>query len=163
MGHKAISAAVGIVLGSLLSASAVAGPATVLKSNEKVDLAIAVFVPCANGGAGEFVLLEGPLHVNQTLTMNDNHYSFSENNNPQGIKGLGQITGDAYNAVGKTSYSFNFDIDDSLPTVFTYVNRFHVVGPGPGNDFYVKQTEHLTINANGEITAERSFDEVTCK
>src|SRR5688572_27059359 len=75
-------------------------PATTTTTNEVVPFATTVFVPCANGGAGEFVDLEGSLHIVTHLTVNGNGFSAKTHYQPQGVSGVGQTTGDQYNAVG---------------------------------------------------------------
>ena len=43
--------------------------------NDSQPFALVAFVPCANGGAGELVLVEGNLHTLITETVNDNAVS----------------------------------------------------------------------------------------
>ena len=69
--RKAKTVAIIGVLLAVLAAPVQAGVVT----NESVDVNIAAFVPCANGGAGEFVVLSGRLHVLTTLTINGNNFS----------------------------------------------------------------------------------------
>jgi hypothetical protein len=115
------------------------------------------------GGVGENVAFQGDVHAQWTQTVNDNRYTYHENFNPQGIKGIGQVTGAEYKATGKTSFQFGFYIADGFPYEQTFINQFHLVGPGPGNDFYVKNTIHLTVNGIGDVTANHDFSEITCK
>jgi len=37
------------------------------------------------------------------------------------------------------------------------------IGPGTGNNFLVHTVIHLTVNANGEITADIASDRFDCK
>lgn len=57
-----------------------------------------MFIPCANAGAGENVLLSGNLHALNTFTINGNSVRSSYHIQPQGISGTGMITGDKYQA-----------------------------------------------------------------
>lgn len=109
-----------------------------------------VFVPCANGGAGEDVVFLGTLHILETATINGNKVRLKFHFQPQGLQGIGTVTGDKYNATGVTQET------DNIATVgaeTTFVNNFRMVGQGPGNNFSVHQVFHITVNANGDITS----------
>jgi hypothetical protein len=41
----------------------------------------------------------------------------------------------------------------SFPFIETFVNNFKIIGQGPGNNFLVHQNVHITVNANGTLTA----------
>ena len=57
-----------------------------------------VFVPCANGGAGEDVSGTVDLHTLVTFTINDNNVSGKFHFQPQGSNLVGSVTGDVYQA-----------------------------------------------------------------
>src|SRR5215831_13015094 len=123
--------------------------------NNSTDIGISVFIPCADGGAAELVDLSGPLHTLITYTINGNNVSGYFHFQPQGISGSGETTGDKYHATGLTESTFkgsfqNFQYNS------TFVNRFDIIGQGPGNNFTIHQTAHITINANGTVTV--NFD-----
>ena len=130
--------------------------------NTRVPTTIGVFVPCANGGAGEFVVLSGDLHVLSTVT-NDGAGGFHVGGHfqPMGITGTGLITGDKYQATGVTRYDFN--VKPPFPSENTYVNNYRMIGQGPGNNFLVHATAHVTVNANGDVTATVNNYSTTCK
>jgi hypothetical protein len=119
--------------------------------NESTPLDLSVFVPCANGGAGELVELTGNLHILETLTVNGNNFSLVEHFQPQGVSGTGQTTGARYQATGVTSMSQKGSFQNGQATA-TFINRFDIIGQGPGNNFTIHETEHLTINADGTVT-----------
>jgi hypothetical protein len=146
------------IAAALLLTPTAAQSAVVL--NESFPVAIGVFVPCAAGGAGEFVVLEGNLHGLITVTENKNHLSIKTHFQPQGISGTGETTGDKYQGTGVTQD--HFTIGNGAET-FTFVNNFRIIGQGPGNNFLVHQTVHLTFNANGELTATVDNFSVECK
>jgi hypothetical protein len=76
-------------------------PANAAKQvNDMSDINLSVFVPCAAGGAGELVDLSGPLHTLITFTINGNNVSGKTHFQPQGIRGIGETTGDKYQATG---------------------------------------------------------------
>ena len=43
------------------------------------------------------------------------------------------------------------------------MNNFRIIGQGPGNNFLVHETFHVTINANGVVTATVDNFSVECK
>jgi hypothetical protein len=43
--------------------------------NDKTDISLTVFIPCADGGSGEIVDLSGPLHTLMSFTINGNNVS----------------------------------------------------------------------------------------
>jgi hypothetical protein len=115
---------------------------------EPVDLF--VYVPCAAGGAGEFVQLSGSLHTVIVTTLDDQGgYHIMFHNQPQGISGTGETTGDMYHGVGETLGTFN----GKLGVETTFVNNFKIVGPGPGNNLMYHETFHMTVLADGRLTS----------
>jgi hypothetical protein len=127
--------------------------------NESFPIAITLFVPCADGGAGELVVLEGDLHVLLSITQNDNHLSVKSHSQPQGISGTGLSTGDNYQGTGVTQNHFTTGLGET----FTFVNNFRIIGQGPDNNILVHETFHVTINANGVVTATVDNFSVDCK
>jgi hypothetical protein len=75
---------------------------------------------------------------------------------PQGISGFGQTTGAKYQATGVTQERFSIN-------PFTFVNNFRIVGQGPGNNFLVHEVFHVTVNANGTVTAFVDRVSVECR
>jgi len=135
--------------------------AIAITTNQFIPFAQAVLVPCADGGAGEIVLIEGTLHVQEHATISGNRANLKVHFQPMGAKGVGQVTGDVYNATGVTQEQ------DSLPISngafeFTFINNFRLIGPGPDNNFQVHQTVHVTIDANGNVTTVIDNTTVDC-
>jgi hypothetical protein len=123
---------------------------------------LSVFIPCAAGGMGEDVTLNGNLHALISTTVNGNHISFNMHFQPQGITGVGSVTGDKYQGTGITRFSFEEDAV-AFPIILTMVNNFKIIGQGSGNNFLVHQNFHLTVNANGTVTASVDNFSVECK
>lgn len=135
--------------------------ATTTTTNEFIPVAIGVFIPCANGGAGENVVLTGELHILSHVTIsNSGNVSLKIHFQPQGISGDGQVTGDKYQGTGVTQEHVN--INNPLPFVDTFVNNFRMIGQGPGNNFSVHQNVHVTVNANGDVTSTVNNNNVSC-
>ena len=137
-----------------------AAPASTVTVSQSFPISISVFVPCANGGAGEYVDLSGDLHDLYHLTFDGQggvHVKFQDN--PQGISGVGLTTGDKYQGTGVTETEFNVKVGEE----YTYVNNFRIIGQGPGNNYLVHDNFHFTINANGTVTAYHDNFSVECK
>jgi hypothetical protein len=149
--RKPITFALALTLLTLSVAGAALAQALAITTNDFVPFALVAFVPCANGGAGELVLVQGTLHLQDHITINNNRADIKTHAQPQGASGVGLTTGDTYNATGVTQEQ------DSIPLTngafeFTFVNNFKIIGQGPNNNLLVHQTIHQTINANGEVT-----------
>lgn len=155
----------GLVLAITLLAFALAGPAfaqaLAITTNDFVPFAQVNLVPCANGGAGELVLIQGTLHIQQHITINGNRATIKSHFQPQGAGGTGLTTGDSYNAVGETQEVDTLALTAGA-TEFTFTNNFRLIGQGPGNNLQVHQLVHVTINADGTVTTVVDNTSVEC-
>ena len=131
-------------------------------SNTGIPVSITVFVPCANSGAGEDVTVTGTLHALTSATINGNNVSGKEQFQPQGLVGYGSVSGLKYQATGGTKSSFNTSLVNGQAVV-NFVNNFKFSGQGPNNNFYVHEDAHITINADGTVTATQDNLSVGCK
>ena len=146
-------------------ARAIAGPslaALVTTSNDVVPVNISAFVPCANGGAGETVDVSGNLHQTFGLVISESgNVTVKSHFQPQGISGVGQVTGDTYHATGVTS-----SVDNTrapFPIVSRFVNNFRFIGTGPDNNLLIHEVGHLTIDANGVVRVDVDKLSVECR
>ena len=130
--------------------------------NATINLDLELFVPCANGGAGETVVLSGPLHVLITFTVNGKNVSGKTHFQPQGISGVGLDTGKTYHATGVTQDHFKGFLTDGQFNQ-TFVNNFRIIGQGRGNNFLVHENFHFAVNAKGEVTASHDNFSTVCK
>ena len=135
--------------------------ATATNTNVTQALDILTFVPCANGGAGEFVHLTGQLHTVTQVTLSAGRSAlFYLHFQPEGVTGVGLTSGDVYHGTGVTKVTQTFG--SQFPVTRTFVNEFNVIGPRPSNNFKVHETFHITINANGTVTVSADNFRVTC-
>ena len=160
--RKLITFTLALTLLILSVAGAALAQALTITTNDFVPFALIAFVPCANGGAGELVLVQGTLHLQDHITINGNRASIKTHAQPQGASGVGLTTGDTYNATGVTQEQ------DSIPIIngafeFTFINNFKIIGQGPNNNLLVHQTIHQTVNANGEVTTFIDNTTVECR
>jgi len=136
--------------------------ASAFTQNTVFPIDLFVFIPCANGGAGEVVSGTIQLHTLITSTVNGNKVSGKTHFQPQGGSLVGETTGDAYRPTGVTQETFNGSLQNGLYTQ-TFINNFRIIGPGPGNNFLVHESSHLTINANGVTTVTHDNVSEDCK
>ena len=121
--------------------------ASATTENIQIPVVIEVFVPCANRGSGEVVSLAGTLHEVFHITFDaGGGIHLKIHDQAQGISGFGQTTGIKYQATGVTQQQLSTN-------PFTFINNFRIIGQGPGNNFLIHQVFHVTVNANGEVTA----------
>ena len=87
------------------------------------------------------------------------HWGFS-NNWTATAEGLS--SGYVWDARGNNN-AMLVNAGDLAPLVFTWVRISRFKGREDASDFTVRSQEHVTLNANGDITSTRLVDEVICK
>ncbi len=130
--------------------------------NDKTNVNLTIFVPCAAGGAGEIVDLSGSLHTLISFTINGNNVSGYFHFQPQGISGIGETTGDDYQGTGVTEETFRNSLQNGQANS-TFVNNFRIIGQGPGNNYLVHETLHVSVNAEGTVTVTHDNFSIDCK
>ena len=117
--------------------------------------------PCAGGRFGEIVVFTGDQHlVFFESSMSNGHLNTKIHWNAEGVTGIGQYTGFQYNATGVTQ---DHTVSDAtLPYETTMINNYHIIGQGQATNMDLHETVHLTINANGEMTATVSDYTFSC-
>jgi hypothetical protein len=157
---RTIAACLVIVLATLAGAAVSRAQATTVTTNEQIPFSLIAFVPCANDGAGEDVLVTGTLHVLSHVTIDaQGGLHVKQHFQPQGATGVGLTTGDTYHATGVTQEEFNF----TGGFTDTFINNFRWIGQGPDNNLLVHQTIHVTITPTGEVTSEVDNTSVECR
>jgi hypothetical protein len=137
--------AAAVLLAILGSARGVRAQATAVTTTESVPFDLTVLIPCVP----ENVHLTGNLQiVNHTTVNADGGVHLVSHVNPQGLSGVGDVTGDKYQGSGLTQNVINASAGETL----TFLNIMRFVGQGPGNDFTLQQQVHVTVNANGQTT-----------
>ena len=149
---------VAVLLVLTISAFAAASAQTL---SMEVPLTLSQFIPCANQGNGEVVDFTGTLHVVISSTVNGNNIHLNELFNPQGVKGVGETTGDVWAGTGVTRQDLTASIS-SFPFETTFVNNFKLID-GAGGSFLIHENAHLTVLADGTTTASVDNFTFTCK
>jgi len=108
---------------------------------------------------GEPIFFEGFLHVHEQITANANGYHIEFHNQLYG-QGTGLISGKQY--IYQDVYNDNFNFN-SLPIEETTTENFRIIGQGKLEDLMAKVTFHITINANGQVTADQFVFRIGCK
>ena len=156
--------ALGLALAGALSSFFVARPGSAgVIVNIAEPFEQLVSIPCADGGSGEDVLLTGFLHILVTETLDaKGRPHLTAHFQPMGVAGTGLTTGDVYRATGitrETDNGFAF----AVPFEVTFVNNFRIIGPGTGNNLLIHQVFHMTVDANGFVTAFVDLLSAECK
>ena len=150
---------VAVAAACLIWAAPTGAAATSVTTSRIFQLDVVVFVPCANGGAGEEVALSGPIHDLFHLTFDGaGGVTLKVLDNRQNVSGTGLTTGTSYRGTGGTQAGDNVKVGETL----TNVNTFQVIGQGPGNNFLVHDNFHVTVNADGTVTADHDNFSVDC-
>ena len=150
-----------LVMVCLIVSISALGVASTQTQSMEVPLALSQFIPCANLGNGEIVDFSGTLHVVISSTANGNNIHLNELFNPQGAKGVGETTGDVWQATGETRQDLTASVS-SFPFEITFVNNFKLVD-GRGGSFQIHENVHVTVNADGTMTASHDNLTFTCK
>ena len=139
-----------------------AAPAITTITNGVQQLDFSQFVPCAADGSGEDVHLTGQLHMVIRVTINGNKIGIKTQTNPQGVRGIGLVSGDLYRGTGVTQEVSNENVS-SFPEVETFINNFRIIGQRKENNLLIHENAHLTINANGTTTVFHDNFTLECK
>jgi hypothetical protein len=131
-------------------------------TNDETDIFLTVYIPCAAGGIGEVVDLNGPLHTLISFTVSNNSVSGKFHFQPQGISGVGEVSGVKYQATGITDETFKTSLQNGQANL-TFVNNFRIIGQGSANNFLLHETFHFTVNADGTTIVLHDNFTVDCK
>ena len=100
---------------------------------------------------GDIIHISGTLLAVFTETTTPSGFIVSSHFQPQGIKGVDLTTGTKYLATGLTR-----DILVVSPAggvTETFVNQFHIQATTGAESFIISEVFHITVNANGDVTA----------
>jgi len=134
--------------------------ASTFTSNVSFPIDLILFVPCAAGGVGEDVHVTGEIHELFHVTLDgQGGFHLELQQNGQGIRGIGLTTGDEYQVAGMGRFSSN----GKVGTEATTVSNLRFIGKGSASNFLTHHTMHITVNANGTVTAFVDNSRVECK
>jgi hypothetical protein len=133
------------------------GPAAAETQTFRDLTTFSIFVPCANGGAGE--LVEGIAKVHAVFGITEDgaggfhlHSSFKVRG-----AGLGTVTGDTYRFHAEEPVLSVDRANDPAGPGFNAAITFKidVIGTGDAPTFSVDAHAQITVNANGEVAMEK--------
>jgi hypothetical protein len=142
---------------ALVLSLAAAGPAQAGVINVQIPLEFDNVNPCT----GEAFHYSQTWHIvaHSEIGPDGEPLVTSQHINSQQTTGVGLETGDRYQVntiINLTDHPFN------AAHPLTGVSQFHVIDTGSGDDFFLNETLHETINANGEITVFHESGNVRC-
>ena len=154
-GGYAASAAIVVAVVLAIAGPGEATPARVIR----VPVDSRLFLPCANGGAGEVVHFTGMILGVSSGTQDGAGGSHAHSVEvEQGVHGTGETTGRRYVEHFVNLFTSSTGAD-GLPLVSTQQLIYRVDSAGRGADSLIRIRNHTTINANGTVTV--SFDDTT--
>lgn len=125
-----------------------------------------------NGCAGEYVgFASGSIQHVVADSRSDGsggyHVRFHRNGQHYNGPGLSwngsawEPTGTEY--VGTSVLNYSENVKPPFPAEYTFTERVRLIQKGPGPDSFVNIVDHITVNANGDVTADVIDVFITCK
>lgn len=110
---------------------------------------------------GEAIHLSGTLLAQfRTTESSGGNLAVGFHFNPQGITGVGLTSGATYHATGETQGTTTIKATGGISD--TFVNNFKIIGEGSAPNFLQTDVIHLTVNANGVVTATVEKSMIRC-
>lgn len=116
--------------------------------------------PCTNE---DLIHTDGSLHMLITYTENENRISGTALFQPQGAKLVGAVSGDQYVGTGMFLETFNEPVGADGAAVISFVSNFRIIGKGKTTDLLIHERGHITINGDGDVSAEINSSSVECR
>jgi hypothetical protein len=130
--------------------------ATAVTEKVPFDLVLAPEEAC-----GEAIQLSGTLLTEFSFTeTSGGNVEIGFHFNPQGITGVGLTSGATYHATGETLGTTTIRATGGFSD--TFVNNFKIIGEGSAPNFLETDVIHLTVNANGVVTATVEQSMIRC-
>jgi hypothetical protein len=127
-------------------------------TNVRVPLNMTVASPCN----GDLIAVTGSIHFLASFTSDRSgglHGSFMDNVSQ--VTGVGSVSGATYHGVGGDWFTAN--VRPPFPAEFTATDVFGLISTGSVPNFIVTDTVHITINADGTMTASVARLSIACR
>jgi hypothetical protein len=125
--------------------------------NVQVPLSLTVFNPCN----GDSIAVTGTIHLLASMT-NDGgggfHIAFMDNVSQ--VTGSGSVSGTTYHGVGGDWFTAN--VKPPFPVELTMTDVFGLISAGPSPNLVITDTFHITVNADGTLTANVARFSLSC-
>jgi hypothetical protein len=138
---------------TLATAGALVGDAQAAATSVRIPIAF------VDSTCSDPVALSGTLHAATTTVESPGgsvivHVTF----NPQGVTGIGLVSGSTYRGTGVTTQTITL----TRGLTDTLVNNFRLLSPGAGGDVILQEILHVTIDADGTVKTEHVQTTVSC-
>ena len=118
-----------------------------------------VYVPCANGGAGEYIHITGSTNFVYTISWTDQGFTYGYHANTYKIEGVGLTSGTTFVGSGFTEGQVKGSwVNDQW--ISTMVDQLKLVGPG--GSFIVRNSYHVTESPDGTLETKLVDHDVSC-
>jgi hypothetical protein len=118
-----------------------------------------IYVPCANGGEGEYVQLTGFYNLVYTISWTDHGFTMGYHSNYHQVKGVGLSSGERFIASGMgEGQTYGSWVSGHWLSV--YHDRMNVISPA--TRFAVNNTYHVLATPDGDILINLREHEVEC-
>ena len=136
-----------------------ASAAQVLTSVETVPFEKTFFVPCANNGEGEDVYVTGEILIVDHISFNNHGFTLTYHTNPQGLTGVGLVTGDSFVASGGSNGTISGAFENNQ-FAGGYIEQTRIIGQH--SQFLVQYKFHVAVTSDGTIKSSISDETVIC-
>lgn len=128
-------------------------PVAAMAGATQITLPVSTSFSLCNGDA---VNVTGTIHGQlNDVTSSDGTTHFSISENFRDVQGVDTTTGATYHVTGGASVVENVSVNTT--GTIHLVEHVTFVGTGSAPDFAVVVREHMTVNANGTVTANISY------
>ncbi|HET9746160.1 MAG TPA: hypothetical protein VFP97_10620 [Chitinophagaceae bacterium] len=117
------------------------------------------YVPCANGGAGENVVLNGFINYIYQLSWTDNGFTMVYHDNAHKVTGTGVSSGESFVASGGTNGVVMGSWVNSQ-WIGTTIGQLRIVGRN--TNFVISYKYHITVTQDGTVVVETGELTVDC-
>ena len=119
-----------------------------------------VFVPCSNGGTGEFVHVTGSTNFVYTISWTDHGFTYGYHANTYKVVAVGLASGNTYVGSGFTEGQVAGSWSNDQ-WISTYVDQLKLVGSD--GTFTLRNTYHITVNPDGTIVTSLTDRDASCQ
>jgi GTPase len=119
-----------------------------------------LFVPCANGGAGEDVIFTGFTNFIYQMTWTDQNFTLVYHDNVHQVTGVGASSGEKFVATGGTNGTVMGSWVNSQ-WIGSTIQQLRVVGRN--NSFFVTYKYHIAISSDGKVVVNSNEDRADCR
>jgi hypothetical protein len=128
-------------------------------STTDIPFDLTIFVPCANGGSGEWVELTGSTNLKYSFTWTDHGFTYGYHANTYVITGVGQSTGEKFVGSGSTDGNV-FAAWVNNQWIATFSDKLRIIGQN--TRFFLKNSYHVTVTPDNEPKADLEKQESEC-